>query len=55
MIVSVTEKAMQRGIQQGSLQKSIEITKRLMRKGTPIDEISELTGVDVETIKKLMQ
>ncbi|MFH0967826.1 MAG: restriction endonuclease, partial [Methanobacteriota archaeon] len=59
MFVGVTEKAMQKGIQQGiqqgTLQKSIEIAKKLLKKGIPIEEISELTGVDVETIKELIQ
>jgi len=41
------------GEAQGKFEKAVEIARKLQRKGTPVDEISELTGLSVEEIESL--
>jgi predicted transposase/invertase (TIGR01784 family) len=40
-------------IEEGAIQKQIEIAKNLLRKGISIDLIHETTGLDIETIQSL--
>lgn len=47
------EEGREQGIEQGSQKKSLEIAQKLKNKNFSYDLISELTGVDIEEIKKL--
>ena len=41
------------GIEQGSQKKQIEIAKNMLAKKMDISTVSELTGLDADTLKKL--
>lgn len=41
------------GIEEGSLQKAIEIAKKMLSKGNNIEDIIDLTGLSIEEIEKL--
>ena len=62
-LIQNTEKAMayedgisqgiSQGIEQGSQKKQIEIAKNMLAKKMDISTVSELTGLDADTLKKL--
>jgi len=43
------------GMKEGEIKKSKEIALKLIKKGYPIEDISDLTGLSVEEIQKLLQ
>lgn len=45
----------QQGIQQGMYRAKVEVAKKLIQRGYSVDEIAELTELDVEEITKLKQ
>lgn len=47
------KKGFTEGLADGEKKKQIEIAKKMKSKNIPIDEISELTGLSKEEIKKL--
>ena len=47
------DSGMEKGIKQGINKEKIEIAKKLLKKGTPIEEIIELTELTEEEIKNL--
>ena len=47
------EKGIKQGLAQGINKEKIEIAKKLLKKGTPIEEIIELTELTEEEIKNL--
>lgn len=57
IIYEANEKGMkqglQQGIQQGISQNRIEIAKRMLEDGLPVQKIAEYTNLSVEEIKKL--
>jgi predicted transposase/invertase (TIGR01784 family) len=48
------EIGMEKGIGIGAIQKQNEIAKNMLTKGLPIDFIHEITGLDTETIQKIV-
>jgi predicted transposase/invertase (TIGR01784 family) len=44
---------MEKGMEKGREDKAIEIARKLMSAGLPLDTISETTGLDLESVKKL--
>jgi predicted transposase/invertase (TIGR01784 family) len=56
-INTATEKGIEQGIgigiEQGAMQKQIEIAKKSLNTGLPIEIIHEITGLDMETIQSL--
>ena len=48
-----TEQGIKQGIEQGINQRNIELAKSMIDKSIPIDDISEITGLSIEEIKKL--
>lgn len=53
-INSVKQEEYDKGIEQGLNEKTIEIAKNMLNKGTDISFISEITGLSIEDIKKIM-
>ena len=51
--VSAINYATRNGEQKGAKKKQIEIAKKMLKKGMPIDEVMELTNLSEEEIKKL--
>ena len=49
------EHGLNKGISEGENKKSIEIAKRMLDKNLDIKEISEITGLSIEEIKKLIK
>ena len=49
------EEGIEKGIQQGAEQAKIEIAKKLLKMEISLEQISEVTGIDLETLKKLLQ
>ena len=47
------DKGVEQGIEQGLNEKTIEIAKNMLNKGTDIEYISEITGLSIEEIEKL--
>lgn len=45
--------AEQRGIQEGKMEKQIEIVRKMLEKKIDVDEISEITGLSIEEINKI--
>lgn len=48
-------KGYEEGIEDGSLQKAIEIAKKMLSKGNNIEDIIDLTGLSIEEIEKLRE
>ncbi len=47
------EQGLQQGLEQGSKQEKIEIAKNMLKNDMDISTISELTGLDIITLKEL--
>ena len=47
--------AHEQGIQQGIEQRNVEIAKNMLKKGYPIDEIIEISGLSIEVINSLKE
>ena len=47
------EKGMEKGLKEGEKKKSLEIAKKLLAYNTPLDIITNSTGLSIEEIKKL--
>ena len=47
------EEAEEKGIEQGSLDKSYEIARNMLKENTDIEFISKVTGLNIDQIKKL--
>lgn len=47
------EQGLKQGVEQGRYEEKILITKRLLQTGLSIEEISEVTGLEIEQIEKL--
>ena len=47
------EQGIEQGIEQGSQNKQIEIAKNMLKENMDISIISRITGLDVDTLKKL--
>jgi predicted transposase/invertase (TIGR01784 family) len=45
--------ATERGIEKGAMQKQIEIARKSLDEGLPIEIIHKITGLDMETIRSL--
>ena len=54
-LIQNTEKKMayEEGVEQGTKQNKLEIAKNMLKKNMDIDTISELTGLDINTLQKL--
>ena len=48
------EEGIQEGIKEGSNEKAILIAKKMLKKGKSIEEVSELTELSIEEVKKLV-
>ena len=46
---------LEQGLEQGSKQEKIEIAKNMLKKDMDISTISELTGLDITTLKELSE
>ena len=49
----IEERGMQQGMQQGMRRKAEETARKMKAKGFPVEEITELTGLSAEEIRKL--
>ena len=47
------EKVMEKGLKEGEKKKSLEVAKKLLTYNTPLDIITNSTGLSIEEIKKL--
>ena len=47
--------AREQGIKQGIEQRNVEIAKNMLKKGYPIDEIIEISGLSIEVINSLKE
>ena len=47
------EKGMEKGLKEGEKKKSLEVAKKLLAYNTPLDIITNSTGLSIEEIKKL--
>ena len=54
-IIKAEEKGIEKGIEQGSKKNSIEIAKKLLKKGFSNEDISEVTGLSATEIEKIRQ
>ena len=45
--------ATEKGIEEGAMQKQIEIARNLLSEGLPIELVHKTTGLDIETIQAL--
>ena len=49
----IEERGIQQGMQQGMRRKAEETARKMKAKGFPVEEITELTGLSAEEIRKL--
>ena len=47
------EKGMEKGLKEGEKKKSLEVAEKLLAYNTPLDIITNSTGLSIEEIKKL--
>ena len=53
MLIQIAEQIEERGMQQGMRRKAEETARKMKAKGFPVEEITELTGLSAEEIRKL--
>lgn len=47
------KKGLEKGIQKGKIEKAVEIAKKMIEKGIPIENICEITNLTKEEIEKI--
>ena len=53
MLTQIAEQIEERGMQQGARQNTLETARKMKEKGFSINDIVEITGLEVQEIEKL--
>jgi len=55
MLTTWEEKAMEKGLEKGKTENSINIAKNLLKMNMPIEQIAQATELPIEEIRKLSE